>query len=117
MVRYMVERTFQGGLGLPVSEEGAAAAQQLKAQAASLTQAVSELRTLIHGPSQLVAYPEKPSPPASGLLDMSKSNLIHAGTMPVTGLKSVGSPRGNGVKSFTAKRETQATVAELAGKF
>jgi hypothetical protein len=27
MVRYMVERTFDGGLGLPVSEEGAAAAQ------------------------------------------------------------------------------------------
>ena len=27
MVRYMVERTFQGGLGLPVSEEGAAAAR------------------------------------------------------------------------------------------
>ena len=29
MVRYMVERTFPGGLGLPISEEGEAAARNI----------------------------------------------------------------------------------------
>jgi hypothetical protein len=36
MARYIVERTFPDGLGLPVSEEGAAAAQEIVARNAEL---------------------------------------------------------------------------------
>jgi methyl-accepting chemotaxis protein len=98
------------------SEEGAAAAQQLKSQATALTQAVADLRTLVNGAGKSATPPAevqsmnlgKTSKPAAGV----PQNKPRPNARPLAG-----SARPTAGKPLPPDRESQATAVAFSEEF
>lgn len=98
------------------SEEGAAAAQQLKSQAATLTQAVGDLRTLINGarpagwPDPLLSASSISGMPCALLPESPRLCRSDKAVLP-TKTVSQSPARSSGAKAAAAREWQRATVA------